>query len=67
MLSIGLLIERGTELPNGDKLDWDTKIKDILPEWKLLDDYASDHLDITDLGCESSWNVLILSHAFGST
>ncbi len=46
---MGLLIEDGTKLPNGDKLDWSTKIKDVLPEWKLQDQYASDDVDIWDL------------------
>jgi hypothetical protein len=49
MLAVGMMIENGTLLPNGDKLDWHTKVKDVLPEWKLMDDYASDHVDIVDL------------------
>ncbi|KAL1406255.1 hypothetical protein Q8F55_007950 [Vanrija albida] len=48
-LCVGLLIERGVRLPSGEKLDWSTKIKDILPEWRLQDTYASEHADITDL------------------
>lgn len=49
-LSIGLLIERNTSLSNGQLLDWDTKIVDILgDDWKLEDGYATDHLDVTDL------------------
>ena len=47
--AIGILIERKTELPNGATLDWSTKIKDILPEWKLMDDYASEHTNVMDL------------------
>jgi CubicO group peptidase (beta-lactamase class C family) len=48
-LSIGLLIENGTILENGDKLDYNTKIKNILPDWRMLDPYMQDHLDILDL------------------
>ncbi|KLT43700.1 beta-lactamase/transpeptidase-like protein [Cutaneotrichosporon oleaginosum] len=34
----------------GEKnLTWSTKVKDILPEWQLMDPYASDHVDIVDL------------------
>ncbi|BEJ10597.1 hypothetical protein CspHIS471_0100190 [Cutaneotrichosporon sp. HIS471] len=30
-------------------LTWSTKVKDVLPEWKLMDEYASTHADIVDL------------------
>lgn len=49
VIAIGMLIENHTILPNGEVLDWSTKVKDILPEWKLLDEYASDHVDLVDL------------------
>ena len=49
MLAVGMLIENHTLLVSGEYLDWSTKIKDILPEWKLLDEYASDHADVVDL------------------
>jgi hypothetical protein len=48
-LSIGLLIENETILENGDKLDYSTKIKDILPDWRMIDPYMQDHLDVLDL------------------
>lgn len=49
-LSLGLLIESGTKLPSGRLLDWDTKVIDILgDDWKLEDEYATAHLDLTDL------------------
>jgi hypothetical protein len=48
-LSIGLLIENETVLENGDKLDYSTKIKNILPDWRMLDPYMQDHLDVLDL------------------
>lgn len=48
-LSLGLLIERETKLSNGEKLSWNTKINDVLPEWKLMDGYATEHADIEDL------------------
>lgn len=53
-LSIGLLIDDGTTLPNGDKLQYGTKVKDILPDWDLYDEYARDHLDVLDILCEST-------------
>ncbi|ORY35068.1 beta-lactamase/transpeptidase-like protein [Naematelia encephala] len=49
VLAIGMLINNGTALPSGEELDWSTKIKDIMPEWKLMDEYASDHTDLIDL------------------
>jgi hypothetical protein len=48
-LSISLLIENETVLENGDRLDYDTKIKDILPDWRMVDPYMQDHLDVLDL------------------
>lgn len=33
-------------------MNWETKIKDILPDWRLSDPYASDHADLIDLLCE---------------
>lgn len=49
MLSVGMLVENNTILASGERLDWSTKIKDILPEWKLMDEYASNHADVVDL------------------
>lgn len=44
------MIEKGTKLPSGKLLDWDTKVADILgDDWKLEDEYATKHLDLTDL------------------
>ena len=48
-MSIGLLVKNNTLLPNGATLPYDTKIKDILPDWDLIDEYARDHLDLLDL------------------
>jgi len=50
-MSIGLLIHNETTLENGDKLDYSTKIKDILPDWRMVDPYMQDHLDVLDLLC----------------
>ncbi|VDC03891.1 unnamed protein product [Peniophora sp. CBMAI 1063] len=55
--AIGLLIEdyaagrNVTSLPNGvDRLDWDTKLKDILPgEWQLMDGSASEMAALKDI------------------
>jgi len=48
-IAIGLLIEDNTVLDNGNQLGYDTKIKDILPDWQLQDTYMRDHLDLVDL------------------
>lgn len=51
-LSIGTLIVNQTTTKDGKPLLPTTKIKDVLPEWVLMDQYASDHVDLTDLwGC----------------
>ena len=52
-MSIGLLVNNNTLLPSGDTLHYDTKIKDILPDWDLIDEYARDHLDLLDVLCKS--------------
>ena len=44
-----MLIERETPLSDGKMLDFSTKVKDILPEWRLKDEYASDRIDLMDL------------------
>ena len=54
---MGLLIEdyasgkNVTPLPDGlPRLDWDTKLKDILPEeWQLMDTTASDLTSVKDI------------------
>ena len=51
-IAIGMLVENGTMLYNGKKLEYGTKIKDILPDWQLLDRHISDHVDVLDLLCE---------------
>lgn len=51
-MSIGLLIDNNTLLPNGETLQYDTKVKDILPDWELMDQYARDHIDFLDLLCK---------------
>ncbi|WVQ78589.1 hypothetical protein IAT38_000675 [Cryptococcus sp. DSM 104549] len=48
-LAVGLLIYNETALPNGELLSYTTKLKDVLPNWGLMDDYSSDHADILDL------------------
>jgi hypothetical protein len=52
-VAIGMLIENNTTLDNGKKLEYGTKIKDILPDWQLLDQHISDHVDVLDLLCDS--------------
>ena len=61
--ALGILIDdyaegrNSTPLPPGlSELTWSSKLKDILPdEWKLQDEYASDHATLQD----------ILSHVSG--
>ena len=48
-IAIGILIDDDTILPNGRRLEWKTKIKDILPEWQLMSADATDHADLIDL------------------
>ena len=48
-LSIGLLIANHTPLPSGGTLEWSTKVADVLPQWRLTDRYASEHMEILDL------------------
>ncbi|KZP01782.1 beta-lactamase/transpeptidase-like protein [Calocera viscosa TUFC12733] len=39
-----------TPLPSGlEKLEWTTRVKDVLPEWALMDEYASEHAQLVDL------------------
>jgi CubicO group peptidase (beta-lactamase class C family) len=51
-IAIGMLIENEIILYSGKKLEYSTKIKDILPDWQLLDQHISDHVDVLDLLCE---------------
>lgn len=53
MLAVGLLIKRQTPLSNGLRLDWSTKIKDIIPEWRLMDRDATENANLIDLLSES--------------
>ncbi len=40
--AMGILVDEG-------KINWDTKVKDILPYFKLYSDYVTEHFTITDL------------------
>ena len=31
------------------ELEWDSKMKDIVPGWKLMDEFASDQADLRDM------------------
>ncbi len=44
-----MLIENQTYLSTREMLDWETKMVDILPEWQLSDEYASEHAQVVDL------------------
>jgi CubicO group peptidase (beta-lactamase class C family) len=60
-IAIGMLIEKDITLDNGKKLEYSTKIKDILPEWQLLDQHISDHVDVLDLLCEFHFKSFLYS------
>jgi CubicO group peptidase (beta-lactamase class C family) len=62
-LSVGILIDRETLLHNGDKLTWNTKIKDVLPDWRLMDKRAEKNADIEDVLCELSMLILLNARA----
>ncbi|WVR08320.1 hypothetical protein IAU60_005373 [Kwoniella sp. DSM 27419] len=48
-IAANMLIANGTKLPSGQPVTLQTKLKDILPEWKAMDGYASEHVDLIDL------------------
>lgn len=50
-MSLSLLIDNNTILSNGELLRYDTKVEDVLGDWKLVDPYMSEHLDLLDLLC----------------
>lgn len=45
--AVAILVEEG-------KLQWDTKVKSILPEFKMYNDYVTDNFTIEDLLCHRS-------------
>ncbi|KAJ7067221.1 beta-lactamase/transpeptidase-like protein [Mycena amicta] len=45
-MSVGLLIKNDSL---AERLRWDTKIKDVLPEWQLMDNSISDGVTIQDM------------------
>lgn len=61
-VSLGLLIDDGATLADGTLLSYGTKIEAILPEWKLMDDYASSHVSLLDLLCESDTLLWLSRH-----
>ncbi|BEJ11524.1 hypothetical protein CspHIS471_0109460 [Cutaneotrichosporon sp. HIS471] len=48
-LSVLKMIDDGVTLPSGTLLTLATKVKDVLPEWGLMDEYAASTADIADL------------------
>ncbi|KAK7054311.1 hypothetical protein VNI00_003504 [Paramarasmius palmivorus] len=46
IVSTGLLISNESVTP---RISWDTKIGSVIPEWDLMDSYASEKASITDL------------------
>ena len=47
-----MLIDNGTKLANGGKLDWTTKMTDIFPELVFPDESMNQMMDIVDFMCE---------------
>ena len=50
-IAVGLVIEDRTILPNGEMLEWSTKIKDIFPQWHLNVVGGDELVDVIDLLC----------------
>ncbi|KAJ7877883.1 beta-lactamase/transpeptidase-like protein [Mycena leptocephala] len=49
-ISVGLLIKNESlAAARGDKLRWDTKIKDVIPEWGLMDEDMQNGVMIQDM------------------
>jgi CubicO group peptidase (beta-lactamase class C family) len=49
-ISVGLLIKNESlAAARGEKLRWDTKIKDVIPEWGLMDDEMQNGVMIQDI------------------
>ncbi|KAF7312569.1 F-box domain-containing protein [Mycena indigotica] len=49
-MSVGLLIKNESlAAARGQRLRWDTKIKDVLPEWQLMDEGVSERVTIQDM------------------
>ncbi|KAJ7833067.1 beta-lactamase/transpeptidase-like protein [Mycena leptocephala] len=49
-ISVGLLIKNESlAAARGEKLRWDTKIKDVIPEWGLMDDEMQNGVMIQDM------------------
>jgi CubicO group peptidase (beta-lactamase class C family) len=49
-ISVGLLIKNDSlAAARGEKLRWDTKIKDVIPEWGLMDDEMQNGVMIQDM------------------
>ncbi|KAJ9118535.1 hypothetical protein QFC22_003754 [Naganishia vaughanmartiniae] len=63
-LSTGITVENETSL-HGDKtrFGWDTKMKDIIPNWQLMDPVASEQSDLIDLLSEylAFWRTVFVT------
>ena len=51
-ISVGMLIDDGTTLSNGEKLDWTTKIRDIFPELVFPEESMNQMMEVVDFMCE---------------
>jgi len=52
-IALGCLIEDGQTLPNGQKLKWSTRVKDVFPNWAPPDETIREQCMLIDLGSES--------------
>lgn len=49
MLSIATLIDRKVHTLKGEPITYYSKMKDLLVDWKLQDEYATEHMDLVDV------------------
>jgi len=63
-LALGCLIEDGHTLPDGQKLRWGTRVKDVFPQWAPPDETIREQCTLGDLGSRSEM-VLARANAEG--
>lgn len=60
VLAIGMLIEDKIRLPDGGVLSWDTRVKDVLPEFELVDNVLEQEVTLEDFmsECKPGWRSI---------
>ena len=51
-LAVEMLVCNNTKLLDGAEMTWYTKVADLLPEFKLMNPYASSRATVKDMFCE---------------